>query len=118
MGSSEALPAVRQPSTAWGATERAFWQPAVVEQRVEFWRAKLAGSLRMWNLPIAPGPPKRWLSAIPANLTAETRELARQTTVTFFSVLFGAFHLAFSEWSGFDNLVVGTSAAHLTRQTV
>jgi len=117
MGSSEALPPVPQTYTAWGATERAFWQPAVVEQRVEFWRAKLAGSLRMWNLPIAPGPPKRWLSAIPANLTAETRELARQTTVTFFSVLFGAFQIAFSEWSGFDNLVVGTPVANRTRQT-
>lgn len=117
MGSSEALPPVPQTYTAWGATERAFWQPAVVEQRVEFWRAKLAGSLRMWNLPIAPGPPKRWLSAIPANLTNEMRELARQTTVTFFSVLFGAFQLAFSEWSGFDDLVVGTPVANRTRQT-
>ena len=116
MGSSEALPPVPQSYTAWGATERAFWQPAVVEQRVEFWRAKLAGSLRMWNLPIAPGPPKRWLSAIPANLTNEMRELARQTSVTFFSVLFGAFQLAFSEWSGFDNLVVGTPVANRTRQ--
>ena len=71
MGSSEPLPPVPQTYTAWGATERAFWQPAVVEQRVEFWRTKLAGSLRMWNLPITPGPPKRWLSAIPANLTNE-----------------------------------------------
>src|SRR6266404_7322995 len=117
MGSSEALPPVPQTYTAWGATERAFWQPAVAEQRVEFWRAKLAGSLRMWNLPITPGPPKRWLSAIPANLTNEMRELARQTSVTFFSALFGAFQIAFSEWSGFDDLVVGTPVANRTRQT-
>jgi hypothetical protein len=117
MGSSEPLPPVPQTYTAWGATERAFWQPAALEQRLEFWRTKLAGSLRMWNPPITPGPPKRWLSAIPANLTNETRELARQTTVTFFSVLFGAFQLAFSEWSGFDDLVVGTPVANRTRQT-
>ena len=117
MGSSEPLPPVPQTYTAWGATERVFWQPAVLEQRLEFWRTKLAGSLRMWNPPITPGPPKRWLSAIPANLTNETRELARQTTVTFFSVLFGAFQLAFSEWSGFDDLVVGTPVANRTRQT-
>src|SRR5260370_39678735 len=99
MGSSEALPPVPQTYTAWCATEHAFWQPAVVEQRVEFWRAKLAGSLRMWNPPIAPGPPKRWLSAIPANLTNEMRELARQARVTFFRALLGAFHLAVSPWS-------------------
>jgi hypothetical protein len=117
MASSEALPPVPQTYTAWGATERAFWQPAVLEQRIEFWRTKLAGSLRMWSPPITPGPPKRWLSAIPENLTKETRELARQTSVTFFSVLFGAFQLAFSEWSGFDDLVVGTPVANRTKQT-
>ncbi len=117
MGSTGALLPVPQTYTAWGATERAFWQPAVVEQRVEFWRTKLAGSPRMWSLPITSGPPKRWLSAIPANLTNETRELARQTTITFFSALFGAFQLAFSEWSGFDDLVVGTPVANRTRQT-
>ena len=117
MGSSDSLPPVPQTYTAWGATERAFWQPEILEQRLEFWRTKLAGSLRIWKPPITPGAPKRWLAAIPANLTNETRELARQTTVTFFSVLFGAFQLAFSEWSGFDDLVVGTPVANRARQT-
>ena len=116
-GSSEALPPVPQTYAAWGAAERAFWKPAMLEQRIEFWKTKLAGSRRMWNPPITPGPPKRWLSAIPASLTNETRELARQTSVTFFSVLFGAFQLAFSEWSGFDDLVVGTPVANRTKQT-
>jgi non-ribosomal peptide synthetase component F len=71
----------------------------------------------MWNSPITPGPPKRWLSAIPASLTNETRELARRTSITFFSALFGAFQIAFSKWSGFDDLVVGTPVANRTRQT-
>src|SRR5204862_566834 len=57
MGSSVALPPVPQSYTAWGATERAFWQPAVVAQRVELWRGRLAGSLRMLHLPIPSGPP-------------------------------------------------------------
>src|SRR5260370_6201231 len=82
MGSSEALPPVPQTYTAWGATERAFWQPPVVESRFGFWRTKVNGSRRMWNLPITPGPPNRWLSAIPAHLTNETRELAPQTIIT------------------------------------
>jgi len=116
-GSSEALPPVPQTYAAWGATERAFWQPAMLEQRIEFWKTRLAGSRRMWNVPISPGPPTRWLSAILASLTNETRELARQTGVTLFSALFGAFQIAFSEWSGFDDLVVGTPVANRTRQT-
>ena len=117
MGSSQALPPVPQTYTAWGAAERAFWQPAVLEQRTGFWKTTLAGSRRMWKLPITPGPPRRWLSTIPPNLANETRELARQTSITLFSALFGAFQIAFSEWSGFDDLVVGTPVANRNKQT-
>jgi hypothetical protein len=116
MGSVEALPPVPQTYSAWGAVERAFWKPEMIEQRVDFWRTKLAGSNRMWDSPITPGPPIRWLSAIPSQLTNDTRELARRTGVTFFSALFGAFQIAFSEWSKFDDLVVGTPVANRTRQ--
>ncbi len=115
-GSSEALPPVPQSYAAWGAAERAFWKPEVLEPRLEFWKTKLASSSRMWNATIPPGPARRWLSAIPAPLTNETRELARRTSVTFFSVLFGTFQIAFSEWSGFDDLTVGTPVANRTRQ--
>jgi hypothetical protein len=117
MGSSEALPPVAQTYSAWGAAERAFWKPEILEQRVESWRTRLAGPRRMWNPPIAPGTPTRWLSTIPAGVTNEIRELARRTGVTFFSALFGAFQIAFSEWSGFDDLVVGTPVANRARQT-
>ena len=117
MGSSRALPPVPQTYSAWGATERAFWNPQVLEQRIEFWKTKFAGSRRMWNSPIPPGPPQRWLSTISRHLTNETRELARRTRVTFFSALFGTFQIAFSEWSGFDDLAVGTPVANRTKQT-
>jgi Condensation domain len=117
MGSSEALPPVAQTYSAWGAAERAFWKPEILQQRIEFWRTKLAAPRRMWNPPITPGAPTRWLSTIPAGPTNEIRELARRTGVTFFSALFGAFQIAFSEWSEFDDLVVGTPVANRTRQT-
>ena len=55
-GSSESLPPVPQTYTAWGASERAFWKTEITEQRVDFWKTKLAGSVRMWNHPITPGP--------------------------------------------------------------
>jgi len=116
-GSSEALPPVPQTYAAWGVAERAFWKPEMLEPRLDFWKARLAVSTRMWNAKITPGPPQRWLSAIPASLTNETRDLARRTGVTLFSALFGAFQIAFSKWSGFDDLVVGTPVAHRTRQT-
>ena len=116
-GSSEALPPVPQTYAAWGATERAFWKPEMLEQRIAFWKTKLAGAGRLWNCPITPGAPERWLTTIPEALADETRELARRTSVTLFSALFGAFQIAFSEWSGFNDLVVGTPVANRTRQT-
>jgi hypothetical protein len=116
-GSSEPLPPVPQTYAAWGAAERTFWKPEVLEQRLEFWKARLASPSRMWNATITAGPPQRWLSAIPASLTNEARELARRTGITFFSALYGAFQIAFSKWSGFDDLVVGTPVANRTKQT-
>ncbi|MDB6146894.1 MAG: Condensation domain protein [Spartobacteria bacterium] len=115
-GSSETLPPVQETYAAWGATERAFWKPAILEKRIEFWRNKLAGSRRLWNCPITLGAPERWLSSIPEALANETRELARRTSVTLFSALFGVFQIAFSEWSGFNDFVVGTPVANRTRQ--
>jgi len=118
LGSSKPLPQVPQSYTAWGATERAHWKPEMFQERVEFWRTRLASPRRTWTSPIATGAPTRWLSSMAPALTNETRELARRTGVTLFSALFGAFQIAFSEWSGFDDLVVGTPVANRTRQTV
>ena len=115
-GSQAALPAVPQSYSAWGATERALWQPALLAERLEFWKAALAGPPRMWSTQISSGPPNRWLAQIPAALTNETRELARRSGITFFSGLLGAFQIAFCEWSGFDDLVVGTPVANRSKQ--
>ncbi len=116
MGSSESWPPLPQTYTAWGAAERALWLPATLEKRIAFWKKNLAGSTRMWNVPITPGAPERWLSTIPATLANETRELARQTGVTFFNALLGAFQIAFCEWSGCEDLVVGTPVANRAGQ--
>jgi hypothetical protein len=116
-GSSEALPPVPQTYAAWGAAERVFWSRETLEPRIEFWKKRLADSARMWKTPITAGPPERWLSAIPASLTNESRELARRTGITLFSALFGAFQIAFCEWNGCDDLVVGTPVANRTKQT-
>ena len=116
MGSSEPWPSVPQTYTAWGAAERALWQPAKLEERLDFWKTNLAGSGRIWDTPIMSGPPQRWLSKIPATLANETRELARQTGVTFFTTLLGAFQITFCEWSGCEDVLVGTPVANRAGQ--
>ena len=112
IGSRAALPPVPQSYSAWAATERVFWQPAVIEKRIAFWKRTLSGSPRMWSATIPAGSPKRWLTQIPAALTNETRELARRTGVTLFNALLGAFQIAFSKWNGTEDLVVGTPIAN------
>src|SRR5205823_15100366 len=72
MGSAGALPEVPQTYTAWGAAERAFWQPNVIEEHAGFCKSKLAGSKRMWNAAIPPGPPRRWLSKVATELSNQT----------------------------------------------
>jgi hypothetical protein len=116
MGSAEALPPVPLPYKAWGASERAFWQPAVLAERSEFWKIRLAGSRPIWSAPITCGAPKRWVSRIPAAAAKEMQELARRLGVTFFSALLGAFRIAYARWTETDDLVVGTPVANRTGQ--
>jgi hypothetical protein len=116
MGSGEALPPMPLPYTAWGAAERAFWQPAVLAERIGFWKTRLAGSQPIWNAPITRGAPKRWVSQIPAAVANETQEMARRSGITLFSAWLGAFRIAFAEWNGHDDLVVGTPVANRIRQ--
>jgi non-ribosomal peptide synthetase component F len=117
VGAEDVLPEVPVPYTVWGATERAFWQPALLEQRSEFWKTNLAATRRMWSAPITPGTPRRWLSTIPATQASEIQELARRSGATVFSVLLAAFQIAFSKWAGADDVLVGTPVANRSKQT-
>ncbi len=116
MGSTEVPPSLQLSYTDWGAQERAFWQPAVLAERAAFWKTQLAGSQRIWNALIPPGPPQRWATKISAELANQTQELARSTGITLFSALLGAFQIASAQWNGQEELVVGTPVANRTRQ--
>ena len=118
VGTTEPLPPVPLAYTGWGATERAFWQPALLEQRTGYWKSNLSGTRRMWDAPITPGSSQRWLSKIPAVLADEARELARRTGATLFGTLLGAFQIALSKWTGTDDILVGTPVANRSKQAV
>jgi hypothetical protein len=118
MGAQEPLPPVPLSYTSWGATERAFWQPGLLEQRAEFWKTNLTATRRIWTAPITPGAARRWLSKIPAAQAREIQELVRRNSATLFSTLLGAFQIAFSKWSGADDVLVGSPVANRAKQTV
>lgn len=122
MGLPEGLPPVPLTYAAWGAAERAFWQPAELERRAAFWKSNLAGSRRLWNSQEVPqtgsGVPDRWVSQLPVDLADAARELARATGTTLFNTLLAAFQIALSRWTGEEDILVGTPVANRTKQAV
>ena len=122
MGLGEGLPTVPLTYAAWGAAERAFWQPAELERRAAFWKSNLAGSRRLWNHQEGPetgsGVPDRWVSQLPVDLADAARELARVTGTTLFNTLLAAFQITLSRWTGEEDILVGTPVANRTKQAV
>jgi non-ribosomal peptide synthetase component F len=107
--------------SAWGATERAYWQPAKLEQRLLFWKSQLAGVRRLWSKPDQFNivfVPCRLVIHLPAEICAAVRELARRNGATLFSTLLAAFQVTLSRWTGEDDIIVGTPVANRTRQEV
>lgn len=114
-GNHAALPPVPQTYAQWGAAERAFWQPAVLAPRLEFWKAHLDGAPRLWNTAVS-GEMKRCVTQVTAELGRAVRELARRNGATLFSTLLTAFQITLSKWTGQDDIVVGTPVANRSTQ--
>lgn len=122
LGVKGGLPPVAMSYMAWGAAERAYWQPALLAQRAEFWKLHLAGSKELFadraGSPGAPGRPQRDVAHIPAELGIAIRDLARRTGATLYSTLLAAFQIALSRWTGETDITVGTPVANRTRKDV
>jgi hypothetical protein len=120
-GIKDALPAVALDYSAWGATERAYWTPAEIAQRLPYWQSHLSGYKRLWGdlegKATASGSPTRIVTHLSAERTTAIRELARKSSATLFSTLLTAFQFAFSKWAGTNDVLVGTPIANRTKQT-
>jgi hypothetical protein len=115
-GASAGLPPVPLSYTAWGAAERAFWQPAELERCSGYWRTVLADAPRLWSPPAEPasvsGALQRRVSLVPPELGRAVRELARRHGATLFSTLLTAFQISLAKFTGADDIVVGTPVAN------
>ena len=121
-GVQTALPPVSLPYADWGASERAFWQPAELARRATYWKSHLAGTRRLWSPPTGPTPAtgkrERWAMNITAELGRAVRERARRDGATLFSTLLTAFQITLSKWTGADDILVGTPVANRNKQAV
>jgi len=121
MGKSNGLPPVPTSHSAWGAAERAFWQPAELEPRIAFWKPRLTGIRRMWSTPDEPNPgfvSRRLVTQLPTEIATAVRNLARRNGATLFSTLLAGFQITLSRWTGENDIVVGTPVANRTKQDV
>jgi hypothetical protein len=120
MRSPEPLPPVPQTYTAWGAAERAYWQPAEIEKRAAFWKPLLANPTRLWESPVRPKEvsaiPQRWVTFLTPETTKAVRDLARANGVTLFSTLLAVFQIALSRWTNATDILVGTPVANRNKQ--
>jgi hypothetical protein len=120
-GGPDRVPPVPTSYSAWGAAERAFWQPAELQSRLEFWKSRLSGIRRLWSIPDDTEVvfrPRRLVSYLPAEISGPVRDLARRSGATLFSTLLAAFQVTLSRWTGAEDIVVGTPVANRTRQDV
>ncbi|MDB6007133.1 MAG: Siderophore biosynthesis non-ribosomal peptide synthetase [Prosthecobacter sp.] len=114
------LPPLPLSYSEWGAAERAFWQPDLLEERGAFWKSHLSGITSLWKPAAAPvsGKRQRWVSSLPATLGRAVRELAKRNGATLFSTLLAAFQVTLSKWTGKDDILVGTPVANRNKQAV
>ena len=121
-GATGRLPPVPMTYAEWGATERATWMAAELDSRAAFWKTQLAGTRRIWSdrpRPIdARGRPLRWRTELPPALGTAVRELARKQGATLYSTLLACFQIAFNQWTGVSDLVVGTPIANRSKKAV
>src|SRR5206468_2525512 len=104
MGSAEPLPPVPLSYTAWGAAERAFWQPAELEPRAAFWKKNLAGAGRLWSNSSTSASLHRWVSHLPADLSTGIRDITRRSGATLFSTLLTGFQVTLAQWAETDDI--------------
>jgi hypothetical protein len=116
------LPPVALSYAAWGAAERAYWQPAVLQPRGAYWRSQLAGRARLWDhlAPTAPltGPHQKLTTHFSPELADAARELARQHGATLYSTLLTAFQIALAQWTGCKDITVTTPVANRAKEAV
>jgi Condensation domain len=121
LGLEEARP-LPTSYAAWGADERAFWQDTELDRRASFWKSNLAGRTRLWTSLEGPhtasGVPDQWVSRLSADLTDALHKTARASGATLFSTLLAAFQIALSQWTGQNDILVGTPVANRTKQAI
>ena len=122
-GVRDSLPPLGMTYSAWGASERALWDPSKIVRSADYWRRRLAGSRLLFSdrgsALDAPGTQlARKNFVLPSHEFTTLKALAREAGGTLFSTLLAAFRVALFRWLGEDDTVVGTPVAGRSKSSV
>ncbi len=105
--------------------QREWLRGEVLERQLNYWREQLAGAPVVLELPSDhPRPSVQSFRgsfepvSVPAELTAQLKELSRREGVTLFMLLLGAWQVLLSRYTAAEDVVVGTPIANRQRGEV
>ena len=120
-GEASPLPELPVQYADYAVWQRGWFQGAVLEEQLDYWKEALAG-LPVLELPTdRPRPPvasyhgRRLTFELGAELTGALRALARQEGATLFMTLLAAFQVLLYRYSGQEDLAVGVPVAGRVR---
>jgi len=109
------LPVQYADYTVW---QRSWLEGPELTRQLKFWRAALVGASADTPLPTdRPRPPRqtyhgnRLTRIMPADLTVALKSLAADHSCTLFMVMFAAYNILLSRYSGQDDICVGSPIA-------
>jgi amino acid adenylation domain-containing protein/FkbH-like protein len=122
-GRASPLPALAVQYADYALWQRDWLQGEALEKQLSYWKQRLSGAPAVLDLPTdRPRPAVQsyrgdsFVVALPPELTAPLRELARSEGATLFMVLLAAFNVVLSRWSGQTDIVVGSPIAGRTHR--
>jgi amino acid adenylation domain-containing protein len=124
-GGDPALPALPVQYADFAAWQRDHLRGEVLEQRLGWWRERLAGAPALLELPTDhPRPAVQSYrgdsvhAALPVELRARLEALGRREGATLYMVVLAAFQALLARYTGADDVVVGSPVAGQTRREV
>ncbi len=119
------LPPLPVQYADYAAWQRGWLRGEALEERVAWWRDRLAGAPPALELPTDRPRPSSLSQrgrgeavSLDADLTAALMELGRRHGATLFMTLLAAFQVLLSRWSGQDDVSVGVPVAGRTRAEI
>ncbi|HEY0781135.1 MAG TPA: condensation domain-containing protein, partial [Thermoanaerobaculia bacterium] len=124
-GGSAGLPELPVQYADFAVWQRQWLSGEVLEEQLAYWRAELAGAPMVLQLPAdRPRPAvqtfRGWTEpiALPHEVSAALRSLARQSGATLFMTLLAAFDALLGRTTGQVDLLVGSPIANRSRREV